>query len=967
MASLDSMVLFFKRSKRPFYFPLKRPRFIRFSGQSFAFDYNFIGRFFYVLLEVGLKNQIVYKVPNFLQKIKAVYQGMKLPYFQEDVFLFRGSYAFGMPFSSFSVGYFPISFYNSIFLGVGFSKYSFGHHSLLTKRSLLKATMERVLATVDSHLSMLFSRKPISFPKVTNFTASFKFSMGQIFLISGDHNVSSYTARAEGPFLKFGGVSFRRYRDSFFKGFFRHLRLFFLGQLFTLSRGSLRPLEVLSFVFDHFYKVIYRVVNYLRYLKLFLGSFIFSFHGFFASLKYFIVEILHLLDSQGEPLDSFVKFSFFRNFFFFFTRLFLFSGVFRDLFSAASSLKFSRVPLFNDLFFFRGLRLNRSFSLGRSREFFSRAIFSKGLKPKKRLPLWRDNLGPAMGKKKRPWVTYIAGYFRKQRQKAALARWLRSRAGPRDVFSSSSLSLLLPIAREQLPVTGDPYALATHLYESSLVQLGYGGYRYFDAASRIVRSGAWQDFRFSLLRTAFAVCNERAAMRYMLAKKNLVSLRARALALAKKADRPLRLLLGAEAARFLMQPLAEPSRFKGKFFFSGRRQTVRKLPFPKPVHLGKRFAAKVNSYPLFRRRPVFLPATSSGLVLERSVAFFPRSPFVLLTKSFFLYLLFFFGRGSLARLPLAKPRPFYVLRREFFNALWAKLSKARLFVKLSFPWIASGLSASVFSLATPGKRNFLRRRATWALRRKAKVSKTLVRKLSGRRVSISFSSYRFCYFFNSSLFPFTFQRFFPYGARFFFLNWTFKSARVMGIFRSAPGVSLSLALKVYFLFAFTQFVFLGEHMLSFLFSLLKSFFTAGSVALRGYGYFRKFFKLFFSTKLRSFLLHQRAGKKYITEPGFRNGRLFQRNLPGRVSSLVPLAQDPLHKDKGTPRPSVGKASENISGSPSGKRKRPRRKKKRGGPKPKDTVPVVPGGIARDLGSSPKVQGESFGTHELKRR
>lgn len=955
MASLDSMVLFFKRSKRPFYFPLKRPRFIRFSGQSFAFDYNFIGRFFYVLLEVGLKNQIVYKVPNFLQKIEAVYQGMKLPYFQEDVFLFRGSYVFGMPFSSCSVGYFPISFYNSIFLGVGFSKYSFGHHSLLTKRSLFKATMERVLATADSHLSMLFSRKPISFPKVTNYTASFKFSMGQIFLISGDHNVSSYTARAEGPFLKFGGVSFRRYRDSFFKGFFRHLRFFFLGQLFTLSLGSPRPLAVLSFVFDHFYKVIYKVVNYLRYLKLFLGSFIFSFHGFFASLKYFIAEILHLLDSLGEALDSFVKFSFFRNFFFFFTRLFLLSGVFRDLFSAASSLKFSRVPLFNDLFFFRGLSLNRSFSLGRSREFISRAIFFKGLKrkPRKRLPLWRDNLGPAIGKKKRPWVTYIVGYFRKQRKKASLAQWLRSQAGPRDAFSSARFSHGLPMAMEQLPATEDPYALATHLYESSLVQLGYGGgYRYFDVDSRIVRSGAWRDFRFSLLRTAFAVCNERAAMRYMLAKKNLVSLRARAKALATKANRPLRLLIGGAAARFLAQPLAEPSRIKGKVFFSGRRQVVRNLSFPKPVLLGKSFAAKANSSPRFRRWSGFPLATSFG----RSVAFFPRTPIVLLTKSFFQYLLFFFGRGLL---PLSKPRPFYVLRREFFNALWAKLRKARLFIKLSFPWVASGLSASVFSLATPGKRNSLRR-ARRTRRRKAKVSKALVRKFPGYR--IAFRSYSFCYFFNSSLFPFTLQRSFPYGARFFFLNWTFKSARAMALFGSAPGVSLALALKVYFLFAFTQFVFLGEHMLSFLFSLLRSLFRAGSVAPRGYGSSQKFCKLFFSTKLRSFLLRQRAGKKYITGLGPSKGKPFQRSLPRRGFSRFPLGQGASKQSN--PRPSVAKASGNVSGISSGKRKRPRRK--RGGSKSKNTALVAPGVFARGPEGILKAQVEPLGPQELKR-
>lgn len=213
-----------------------------------------------------------------------------------------------------------------------------------------------------------------------------------------------------------------------------------------------------------------------------------------------------------------------------------------------------------------------------------------------------------------------------------------------------------------LPATEDPYVLATALYERSLAKLGYGGgYRYLDVDIRMTRSAAWWYFRFSLLRKAFAICNERAAMRYMLAKKNLVSLRARALTLAKAAQRPVGLLLGKGAARLLALPLVESSKFKVKGFFPGHRQSKRKLSSSRPVVPRGHAAVAVNvhSFLRFRRRHGFLPEVSSGLVFEQSVDFFPRSHFVLLTKSFFKYLLFFFCRGSL---PLAKPRPFYALR-----------------------------------------------------------------------------------------------------------------------------------------------------------------------------------------------------------------------------------------------------------------------------------------------------------------
>lgn len=429
MSGLESMVFFFKRSKRPFYFPRRRLRFIRFSGQSFAFDYNSIGRFFYVLLEVGLKNQVSYKVPNFLHRVEALYSGMKVPYLQEDVFLFSRSYLFATPYSSKFVGYFPINFFNSIFLGVSFSKYSFGHHSLLLKKSAFKSTMQRVLVAVDSHLSLLFSGKPIAFPKGTNYITPFKFAMTQVYLISGDHNVSAYTARAEGPFLKFGGVSLRRYRDFFFKGFFRELRSFFLRHLFTLPLAPVYDMRLLDFFFDYFYNFVLKVVNYLSYLKLFLGTLAFFLHRPLVAFKYFIAEILYLVAlALGQSFGLFYKLSFLRKFFFFFFRSFLFSGIFRGAFPSAcskiSSLRFNRTPLFNDLAFAGGSFLNRGFSMRSYRDFIFKRVFFKSSSKRKTLLFWVDKLGEANRKKAR-WINYIFGYYRKKRKKASALKRFR--------------------------------------------------------------------------------------------------------------------------------------------------------------------------------------------------------------------------------------------------------------------------------------------------------------------------------------------------------------------------------------------------------------------------------------------------------------------------------------------------------------------------------------------------------------
>jgi len=374
------LVFFYKRSKRPFYFPKKKPRFIRFSGQAFAFDYNFIGRFFYVLLEVGLKNQAAYRVPNFLQSKEALFSGNKLPFLQGDIFLYRTSYLFFTLFSKGGpLGYFPINFYNSIFLNGGFSKHTFTQQSLWSKRALFKSTMQRVRVAVDSHLSLFFSGKAIFFPKLTNYIATFKYAMGQVYLISGDHNVSFYTWRAEGSSSKFGAVSFRRYRDFFFENFFKELQIFFLSRFFSFAQGcSVRSYVLLDFYFGHFYRIVNGMLKYLCYLKLLVGSFFFFFHCF-ISFKNFLFELFYLvvLLAKVNSLYLFSRLSFFRSFFFVVIRSFFFSGVFKGMCIAPLRRRHPKALLTGDLAFFRGLCLHTKISSSLYRKSTSKVLFGK--------------------------------------------------------------------------------------------------------------------------------------------------------------------------------------------------------------------------------------------------------------------------------------------------------------------------------------------------------------------------------------------------------------------------------------------------------------------------------------------------------------------------------------------------------------------------------------------------------------
>lgn len=402
------MPVFLQRSQRPFFFPRKKPRFIRFSGQIFAFDYNFIGRFFYVLLEIGLKHQVAYKVPNFLKQNNGLFSRDALPYGKEDHFLFIPSYSFVPALSAKIAGLFPITFFNSIFLGVGFNKHSFRQHFLLLKESFLQSTLQRVLVDVDSHLSLFFSRKHFFFPKNSNYISSFKYIMDKVYLISGDHNVSSFTASAEGPFLHFSRLSFRKYRDFFLRSFFKELRFFFFERFFFfpgVPEVSRSQLQVVDFIFGYFYISYLKLFDYISYLKLLSVSFFFPWISLLVFFKVILVEFASLFFSLGVfrfPVFSLPARFFFRKFLFFMVRLFLVSGAYRNFFSGRAP----KIPLFTDLVFplGLGLRLKSMFSFSNYREGIFQVdlpFVGTALKKKKSLRCWEDSFGFTARKKKR--------------------------------------------------------------------------------------------------------------------------------------------------------------------------------------------------------------------------------------------------------------------------------------------------------------------------------------------------------------------------------------------------------------------------------------------------------------------------------------------------------------------------------------------------------------------------------------
>lgn len=115
-----SLAKLYNDAPRPFFFSYKDRR-VRLSGHIFAYDYNSIGRFYYVILDIGLENQVLYKVPDFFKPITFFSKdfSVRLRYTPEHAFLLKQSFFCEELFSSSIVGYFPLTFFNSYMLSAG--------------------------------------------------------------------------------------------------------------------------------------------------------------------------------------------------------------------------------------------------------------------------------------------------------------------------------------------------------------------------------------------------------------------------------------------------------------------------------------------------------------------------------------------------------------------------------------------------------------------------------------------------------------------------------------------------------------------------------------------------------------------------------------------------------------------------------------------------------------------------------
>lgn len=116
-----SLATLYRFSPRPFFFSFKSRRRISRSARIFAYDYDDIGRFYYVILDLGLEDKVLYKVPDFLKVRKFFAPGFsrRLRFTPEHAFLVKQSFFFEELFSSKFIGYFPLTFFNSYMLASG--------------------------------------------------------------------------------------------------------------------------------------------------------------------------------------------------------------------------------------------------------------------------------------------------------------------------------------------------------------------------------------------------------------------------------------------------------------------------------------------------------------------------------------------------------------------------------------------------------------------------------------------------------------------------------------------------------------------------------------------------------------------------------------------------------------------------------------------------------------------------------
>jgi hypothetical protein len=68
MLKIVTLDLQFKVASKPFYFDPRLKGKLRFMGRIFNYDYNFVDKFFYVLIDIGFKLKIAYYYLSFFYK-----------------------------------------------------------------------------------------------------------------------------------------------------------------------------------------------------------------------------------------------------------------------------------------------------------------------------------------------------------------------------------------------------------------------------------------------------------------------------------------------------------------------------------------------------------------------------------------------------------------------------------------------------------------------------------------------------------------------------------------------------------------------------------------------------------------------------------------------------------------------------------------------------------------------------------
>jgi hypothetical protein len=114
----------FLESVHPYSFDTESAK--RFATTVFAYDYNSLDKFFYVLLDTGLKYRPVYSFNYFFNWVRRKRRRYRFYYWPDLVFLLDPGYRQGNLFSSspLFVGYFPVDFFNFTAFNNNLDKFS---------------------------------------------------------------------------------------------------------------------------------------------------------------------------------------------------------------------------------------------------------------------------------------------------------------------------------------------------------------------------------------------------------------------------------------------------------------------------------------------------------------------------------------------------------------------------------------------------------------------------------------------------------------------------------------------------------------------------------------------------------------------------------------------------------------------------------------------------------------------------